>query len=170
MALLLTGNKDTSVASNQAPEFIQVNFHLRPMKSSFPTSISWLCCIFKAKCTTDCKVMPSNYKVHFPPCALSGMFITLLSPATFWSQYKQHLRKVKTLTKSQMFGKYDQESGSHLSISKCTVRLARIIPKLFSSEVKLKTLDTPPLCISLQVPMELTLMVSNFKFCQRKQL
>lgn len=62
------------------------------------------------------------------------------------------------------------KSGSHLSISKCTVRLARIIPKLFSSEVKLKTLDTPPLCISLQVPMELTLMVSNFKFCQRKQL
>lgn len=163
MARLLTGNKDISVASKQAPGFFQVNFHLRPMKSSFPTSSSWLCWIVKAKCTTDCKVMPSNYKVHFPPCAVSGMFITLLSAATFWSQYKQHLRKVKTLTKSQMFGKYDQESGSHFIISKSTVRLARMIPKLFSSGVKLKTLDTPLLCVSLQVPRELTLMASNFK-------
>lgn len=36
-------------SSKQAPEFIQVNFHLRPMKSSLPTSISWLCWIFKSK-------------------------------------------------------------------------------------------------------------------------
>lgn len=81
MALLPTGNKDTSVASKQAPEFIQVNFHLRPMKSSLPTSISWLCWVSKAKLLIV-KSWPVITKSIFPHALFLGCLLLCLWSAT----------------------------------------------------------------------------------------
>lgn len=80
----VTENKDTSVASKHALEFIQVNFHLRQRESSLPTSFSWPCWTFKANCTSNCKMMPSNCMTCFFSWLLSGiMFINLSEVCTY---------------------------------------------------------------------------------------
>lgn len=114
----VTENKDTSVASKHALEFIQVNFHLRQRESSLPTSFSWLRWTFKANCTSNCKIMPSNYMI----CFLSGiMFINLRSAPTSWWQYKQHVRKVTSRQSPKCLESMTRKSGSQLSISKNSV-------------------------------------------------